>query len=425
MGLFGLLKKNDPYADSGVALDIGTAFVKALIFQVKEDKAYIVGTGRAAQTLTDMTGGAVSDIHGVIKNCETALEAAAEQAGFLPTQTIMGIAGELVKGTKTTVHHTREEPKAKIDLAELKEMISLVQRRAFEGARTALAEETGHDAIDVRLVHAAVVDVRIDGYKVANPLGFQGREVEIGVFNVFAPIVHLGALQTIADELDLDLLSIVAEPYAVARAMGPEAGTEFSAIFIDIGGGTSDIAVVRNGGIEGTKMFALGGRAFTKRLATVLGTNFTEAEQVKLAYATGNLSDSREVKVGKALADDATVWLAGVELTLGEFANPSSAETGLDLLPGRILLCGGGSGLPEILKLLKTKEWSGHLPFARQPTIHYLQPKDVARVIDETGHLKDPSDVTPMALANLAIELVGEEPVMEGILAKVVQSLRQ
>jgi cell division protein FtsA len=228
----------------------------------------------------------------------------------------------------------------------------------------------------------------------------------------------LGALQTIAEELDLDLLSIVAEPYAVARAQGAELGAEYSAIFIDIGGGTTDIAVVRNGGIEGTKMFALGGRAFTKRLAAVLGTGFTEAEQVKLDYAAGKLADSRADKVKKALADDAEVWLGGVELTLSEFSN-------IDLLPGKILLCGGGSGLPEISELLKTKEWTENLPFARQPSVHFLQPKDVERVIDETHSLKDPSDVTPMGLANLAIELVGEEPVIEGILSKVVHGLRQ
>lgn len=418
MGLFGIFGKKDEYADSGVVLDIGTAFVKALIFQVKDDKACVVGVGRAAQKLTDMTGGAVSDIAGVLKNCERALEQAASQAGFLPTQTIMGIAGELVKGTKTTVTHTRADSKAKIDLAELKQIISQLQQEAFESARRELALETGHDELDVRLVHAAVVDVRIDGYRVSNPLGFQGREVEIGVFNVFAPIIHLGALQTVADDLDLDLLSIVAQPYAVARAQGPEVGTEYSAIFIDIGGGTTDIAVVRNGGLEGTKMFALGGRAFTKRLASVLGTSFAEAEEMKLAYSAGTLSDSREEKVQKALADDAEVWLSGVELTLSEFE-------GQDHLPSRILLCGGGSGLPEITKLLKTKDWAKRLPFARQPTVHFLQPKDVARVQDETNQLRDPADLTPMGMANLAIELIGEEPVMEGILAKVVQGLRR
>ena len=103
------------------------------------------------------------------------------------------------------------------------------------------------------------------------------------------------------------------EDRPVARAQGAELGAEYSAIFIDIGGGTTDVAVVRNGGIEGTKMFALGGRAFTKRLGAVLGTSFAEAEQVKLDYSAGNLADERQEKVKKALADDAEVWLGGIE----------------------------------------------------------------------------------------------------------------
>lgn len=412
------MTSRDPYPDAGVALDIGTAFVKALIFEVKHDKAYIVGVGRSAQKLTDMTGGAVSDIQGVIKNCEAALEAAAKQAGFLPTQTIMGMAGELVKGTKTTVEEQRRDPKKKIDHQELKDIIGAIQKKAFHEARKQLVLETGHEELDVRLVHAAIVDVRIDGYKVNNPVGFQGKVVEVGIFNVFAPIIHLGALQTIADELDLDLLSIVAEPYAVARAQGSDAGAEYSAIFIDIGGGTTDVAVVRNGGIEGTKMFALGGRAFTKRLANTLGIQFVEAEETKLTYSAGKLTGPKLDEVATSLLEDGKIWLAGVQLTLEEF-------TKVDVLPNRILLCGGGSALPEIVEVLRTKDWIKELPFGKAPTVHFLQPHDLGRVKDETGDLRDPSDVTPMALANLAVELIGSEPVVEGLLARVVQGLRK
>ena len=115
-------------------------------------------------------------------------------------------------------------------------------------------------------MNTAIVDVRIDGYKVTNPLGFQGKKVQMSIFNSFAPLVHFSALQNIAEELDIDLLSIVSEPYAVARCLDFEDGN-VSAIFIDIGGGTTDIAVVENGAVIGSKMFALGVRTFTKRLA--------------------------------------------------------------------------------------------------------------------------------------------------------------
>lgn len=416
MAIFGIGSKKieNRYA---IALDIGTEYAKCLIFKVEDDKGIVVGTGRQRQRLSDMQGGTVTDIGGVVKNCVKAIERAAEQAKIMPKQVIMGIAGELVKGNTTTIKYTRPDPKVGITLEELKDIVSRIQRRSFDRARQILAWETGHEEIDVKLVNAAITDVKIDGYKVTNPLGFQGRELQVGVFNAFAPIVHLGALQTIAYELGLDLLSIVADPYSLARSVGPNESTEFSAIFIDIGGGTSDIAVVRQGGVEGTKMFALGGRSFTKRIAQVFGNSFDEAEEMKLKYSKGELPQEDAKFIKNALKADCQVWLSGVELTLEEFAS--------ELLPSRILLCGGGSALPEIEETLKNADWSRNLPFSRKPSVHFIRPQDVSNIVDQTGELVNPWDITPMSLANLAIDLVGEEAIMDNILNRIVVSLRE
>lgn len=417
MGLRKLFGKKGRGRDHAISLDIGTEFVKALIFRVEDDTAHVVGVGRQRQKLSDMQSGTVTDIGGVIKNCEAALERAAEQAGFLPEQVIMGIAGELVKGATTTIKYTRQAPNTQLTVEELRSIMERVQQRSFEQARSLLAWESGHEEIDVRLVNSAIVDVRIDGYKVTNPLGFQGKEIQVGIYNAFAPIVHLGALQTIASELGLEVLSIAAEPYAVARVTGPEESLEFSAIFIDIGGGTSDVAVVNQGGVVGTKMFALGGRAFTKRIASDLGLSFANAEEKKLAYSQGELSAADTTELEKVLKPDSAVWLQGVEITLEEF-------TGIDLLPSRILLCGGGSGLPEITKLLSEGDWYKNLPFARKPRVHVMKPEDITTVIDDTKSLASAQDITPMALANLAIDLVGTQAPSTQLLNRILSSLK-
>jgi len=414
MRFLGMGKKKN-YA---LALDIGTEFVKALIFRIDDDQASVIGCGRQRQKLSDMQGGRVTDISGVIANCEKALDQAAEESGVAPTQCVVGIAGELVKGTTTTVHYQRPAPKSKVTVGELKTIITEVQKKAFEKTRANLAWETGYSEIDVRLVNSAVVDVKIDGYKVTNPVGFQGRDISVGIFNAFAPIVHLGALQTITEGLGLDLLGVVAEPYAVARSMGMEESVEFSAIFIDIGGGTTDIAVVRNGGVEGTKMFAIGGRVFTKRLANEFNLSFQEAEKLKMAYSAGELEKTKTEKVKKALDGDCQTWVSGVQLALEEFA-------GVDLLPSKILLCGGGSMLPDIKKILETSEWVDDLPFAKKPKVNFIRPRDVASVLDETESLDDPQDITPMALANMAIDLAGTPSVISGTIDRVVDSLKE
>jgi cell division protein FtsA len=404
-------------ANSAISLDVGTEFVKALIFEIKEGEAQVLGVGRARQKLTDMQGGAVTDISEVIENCRKAISQAEEEAGFLPDQTVIGIAGELVKGITTTVHYTRQQTKTKITMQELKNIIDKVQSRAYEKAREILAEETGQAEIDVRLVNAAIVDVSIDSYKVTNPLDFQGRDISVSIFNAFAPVVHLGALQSIAQDLGLDLLTITAEPYAVARSVGMEDTEDFSGIFIDIGGGTTDVAVVRNGGLEGTKMFALGGRTFTKRVATDLDIPFGTAEEVKLNYSLGRLDKKSSELIKKSLANDCMVWRSGIELTLSEFE-------ALENLPSRILLCGGGSMLPDIKDVLEN-DWEPELAFAKKPKVEFIRPIDVSAVVDKTGKLNKPSDVTPMALANIARDFAGKEEVAEGILRKIVQSMKE
>ena len=376
----------------------------------------VLGVGRQRQRLTDMAGGAVTDIAGVVENCDAALQRAEEMAQVVAKDAVLGIAGELVKGGTTSVSYRRTKPEVKIDQAELMEIIERIQKQAFNDVKKQLSWETGKSELEVKLVNAAIVDVHIDGYRVTNPVGFQGRDVTIQIFNAFAPMVHLGALQTVAADLDLNLINIAAEPFAVAKSVGADDSTEFSAVFIDIGGGTSDIAVVNNGGIEGTQMFAIGGRSFTKRLSSSLGLNFDRAEDIKLDHSAGKLNKKQEAAVTEALSSDVETWLSGVELALGEFEN-------LEHLPNRILLCGGGSALPEIKQALTHTDWYKSLPFTRKPSIDFVMPKQVSRVVDMTGQLNSPQDITPMGLANLGLDIVGSSSIGENMLQRLSKTM--
>ena len=399
-----------------MALDIGTEYAKALIGEVKGNKIEILGSGKQRQRLTDMSSGAVTDISGVVQNCDQALQQAEQQAGVVAKDAVLGIAGELVKGATTAVSYRRAKPNVQIDMAELKTILDRIQRQAFDKVRKQLSWETGSNDLQVKLVNAAVVDVYIDGYRVTNPIGFQGTDVTIQVFNAFAPMVHLGALQTVASNLDLNCINIAAEPFAVAKSVGMDDSNEFSAVFIDIGGGTSDIAVVNNGGVQGTKMFAIGGRSFTKRIASSLGKTFEEAEKLKIDHSAGKLNAKDEKAVAEALDRDVDVWLSGVELSLSEFEN-------LEHLPPRILLCGGGSKLPEIERVLTSTSWYKNLPFARKPKVDFVDPKDVNRVVDKTGELNSPQDITPMGLANLGLDIIDTGSLTENVLQRLSRTL--
>ena len=408
--------------DAILALDIGTEIVKAAVFQIEEKqsasgeiigkRAIIKGFGTIKQRLGDIQNGVVTDIASVVHNCKEAIRMASQQAGLNPSQMVMGIAGEFVKGATSTISYTRDEHDSKINLTELRNIVHKLQWRAFAEVRKQLSEETGYPEIDIKLVNTAIVDVRIDGYKVTNPLGFQGKQVQMSIFNSFAPLVHFSALTNIAEELEIDLLSIVSEPYAVARCMDFEDGN-ISAIFIDIGGGTTDIAVVENGSVVGTKMFALGGRTFTKRLAVELNISFMEAEKLKLAYTADKLEQKSKKIITDIIQNDTEVWLEGVILSLSDFKN-------VEVLPSRILLCGGGTHLGEIKEILNETKWYKKLHFGRTPQASFISPTDITNVIDESKKIKDQQDITPMSLVNIGIELAGEETVTQKALRKVI-----
>lgn len=402
-----------------LALDIGTELVKALILKIDKnrEKGIIVGVGRAPQKVSNMEGGAITDIEGTVAVCRQAINIAKKEGKFVCNKVILGIAGELVKGQTKTIHYKRLAPQTKIDSKELKEILQKVQWQSFDRMRRLLSFETGIEELDVKLINSAIIDVRIDGYKITNPLGFCGRDVAISIFNAYAPLIHFDALQTIALELNLDLLSIAVEPYAVAKAVVEDRAEDFSAVFCDVGGGTTDLALVRSGGIEGTKMFALGGRAFTKRIAQELNLNFKKAEEIKINYSLGKLDNNLQKKVKEILRADCNVWQAGVELALSEF--PKTEH-----LPSKIFLCGGGSRLPEIKQFLEDKKLYKSLPFAKSPSVQFIQPKDIVSLEDKTNKLTDQQDITPMGLANLALEFTGEEDPTRHFFNKALEVIR-
>lgn len=86
-----------------------------------------------------------------------------------------------------------------------------------------------------------------------------------------------------AEDLALELVAVAAEPFAVSRSvLGTDSNGSFTAILADVGGGTTDIAVVNDGGVEGTRMFGIGGRSFTRTIMTDMDLNYSDAEKLKL-----------------------------------------------------------------------------------------------------------------------------------------------
>src|SRR5215471_15550482 len=112
------------------ALDIGTEFAKAIIVEVGEDEGVVLGVGRHHQSYSHMSDGIVTDIPGVITNCNEALVQAEKAAGGIVAPTaVIGIAGELVKGSSITINKQRPQPAKAITPEELESVISSAQQK--------------------------------------------------------------------------------------------------------------------------------------------------------------------------------------------------------------------------------------------------------------------------------------------------------
>lgn len=408
-----------------LGLDIGTEFVKAVLAKpLKNGKLEIMGVGKAKQVDGNMHAGAVADIPAVVNVCEEALVQVEEQAGERADLTVVGIAGELIKGNTTTVNYNRKNPNKPITESEMEEIIHKVQQKSGEVAKKTVAIETDNKNVEVRLINSAIVSLTIDGYKISNPIGFKGSDVVIQFYTAFAPLIHVAAIEKVCAELNLDLLTVAVEPFAVCRAcLGDDLSSSFSGIVMDIGGGTTDIAVVEDGGVEGTKMFSIGGKSFTHQIAGSLGVDFDTAEQYKLDYDTTKLDDRIKAKVETAISRNLSVWLTGVEVALEDFNNVGS-------LPRNVLLCGGGASLSLLQEELAISDWYKDLPFSRRPVIHLidvaeLPDLDITKLNVEGTSLLDHSFATALGLLRVGTDTLAGAPEENKLKAKISKLLQK
>ena len=222
----------------------------------------------------------------------------------------------------------------------------------------------------------------------------------------------MAAIEKVCAELNLDLLTVAVEPFAVCRAcLGDDPDSDYSGVVMDIGGGTTDIAVIDDGGVEGTKMFSIGGRSFTRQIAEYLGVDFDTAEQYKLDFDAGKLDDRVKAKVESALSQSISVWLTGIEVALDEFDNLSN-------LPNSIVLCGGGAGLSLIQETLAVSDWYANLPFSRRPVIHLIDIAELPNLITKDFAL-DHSFATALGLLRVGADTLASSPEETGLRAKI------
>lgn len=400
-------------------LDLGTDQIKALVLELKGRECLVVGAGNTArQPGVPRREHTAAEVSAMGEKCDQALQEAEDMtAGACDTQVVpdlvvVGLPSCVTTGRTFGVTHHRPKPEKRISQKELSEVVKRAQRLALKQLLRSTDRSGASQSENAELLEGCVTDIRVDGRSVTNPVGFRGRNLAVAVFNVAISSSYLRAVEALATDLGLEIVTAASGWQSLASALA-----ERECICIDVGGRATDVLLVRNGKPLATASASVGGVHFTKRLAEAFGLTWTDAEGLKMAYSRGQLGGRPEVQVGKALGEVMNDWLRGVETTLKRMSASHP-------LPHRFYLCGGGSCLRGLLTSMRSHPWMRELTFSRHPEVQVMQPRDVPHVLDRTGRLRGREHVAPLALAGylttLGVERDSFGPLLRQVKSRVI-----
>ena len=258
-------------------LDIGTTKICAIVGEVFDDHVDVIGVGTAASS--GMRQGVVVNIESTVKAIRQAVTAAEDMAGCDIETVYVGIAGNHIKGFNSPgiIAINNQEIKQK-------EIDTVIQ-----------AAQTVKISDNQKIIHVLPQEYMVDDHTgIQNPLGMTGVRLVTNVHIVTADVTSLHNLLVSCNRAGLKVSEIVLESVASSQTVLGRDEMELGVALVDIGGGTTDLAIFCNGTIKHTWELALGGNSLTSDLSVGLRTPMQEAEKLKYMYGSALSSMIKE-----------------------------------------------------------------------------------------------------------------------------------
>lgn len=326
------------------ALDIGTTKTVALIGEAAEDGVRILGVGLAPSN--GLRKGVVVDVKLAAQSIALAVEQAERMANMAIEGAYVGIAGAHIASINSRgvapIHNSRA-------------VTQDVVQRAMDAA-TAIAVPDNREVI-----HSIARGYSLDGQDgVRDPIGMMGYRLEVEAHIVTGATPSIQNLYKAVEAAGLQILQLVLEPIAAGDAVLTQAERDHGVVLVDIGGGTTDIAIFIEGSVWHTVVLPIGGLHLTNDLAVGLRSPFAAAEEIKMKYGTLLADDARAEEIIElaAFGDEemrvvsrhevAEILAARADEILGMIL-AEIKRSGYDgLLPAGVVLCGGTAQLAGI-----------------------------------------------------------------------------
>jgi cell division protein FtsA len=337
-----------------VGLDIGTTKIVAMIGRKNEyGKIEVVGIGKAKSL--GVKRGVVSNITQTIQSIQQAVEEAESVAGLKIDEVVVGIAGQHIRSLHHSDYITRNNADEVIDEADIENLVNQVHK---------LVMLPGEEIIHV-LPQEFKVDSQAD---IKEPIGMYGGRLEANFHVVVGQVSSIRNIGRCVKSAGLDLSDITLEPLASASAVLSSEEKEAGVALIDIGGGTTDLAIFKDGIIRHTAVIPFGGNVITDDIKEGCSIIEKQAELLKIKFGSAWPGENKETEI---------VSIPGLrgrepkEITLKNLSKIIHArvqeiiehvylevknyghETVKGKLIGGIVLTGGGSQLKHLRQLVE------------------------------------------------------------------------
>lgn len=340
--------------DIAVGLDIGTTKIVALIGRKNEfGKLEIVGMGKARSL--GVQRGVVTNIVKTIESIKEAVEEAEAQSGMNVSQVVVGIAGQHIRSTQHSDYINRSNPDAVIEDRDLQELIDNVHN---------LVMLPGEE-----IIHVLPQEYKIDGQPdIREPKGMYGSRLEANFHIVVGQISSIKNIGRCVRSSELEISDITLEPLASAEAVLSQEEKEAGVVLVDIGGGTTDVAIFKDGIIRHTAVIPFGGNVITEDIKEGCAIIEKQAELLKIKFGSAWPGENKENEIvsipglrGREPKEISMKMLSKIinarvveiiEQVYLEIKNYGHGENKKKLIAG-IVLTGGGSQLKHIKQLVE------------------------------------------------------------------------
>lgn len=385
-----VLKGYDP-EDLIFALDIGTRTIVGIVGITEKDVFKVIAAEVAVHKNRAMLDGQIHDIMQVAEVAKEVKEKIEKSIGVQLKKVAIAAAGRVLKTCQ--VKAERE-----IDSAGeiTQEIVGSIEMEAIQLAQLKLDEEISkEEKTQFYCVGYSVINYFLNGYIISSLVGHRGRKVGADVLATFLPHIVVDSLYTVMHKIGLEVISLTLEPIAAINVTIPKDLRLLNLALVDIGAGTSDIAITKDGTVVAYAMAPIAGDEITEKIAQHYLVDFNTGEKIKISLSqkadnitfVDILGKKHSVKRNEAMEVVKPVMEALAETISRKILEYNGKS------PNAVFLIGGGSQLPGFTEMVAEQ-----LKLPNERVV--VRGRDIIHNINYKGKkLSGPEAITPFGIA--------------------------